>query len=455
MRFNCPRCSQTIEIDYAWAGRSVECPNCKTSIVVPTKTGAKLPQKSAMRRKGGGCLGKFILLLLIAAGAFAFWVFRFNESPQQAWQKLQRVFQQPEKPAPTPSPTPESTPTPTPEPTATPTPIPSATPTPVEPVSWLMEHKDRWPTEIALIKPVDFPAVINGKVVGSVKVPAGSRLNVIDLEPDAVIASFENGKQRIGIDATDLRQRAQVEAAKPTTEEASMPIAATSSTHEQPSSGEDAPEPEPTAPSDKPEPEKSPLADAFSGFSTTAGATSGHSVTLVQNDKGVVLSNGIVTAAISNASITSLKYKGQEMAGTVYYSMDGGANYRTPGGGDYFVKTKSPELVDIGFKHERKNEPQALDCEIHYVVKRGVSCVYTYAILTHPADYPKTGYGEWRAVWKLSNDLLENIYVDELRHWQMPSSEDYKHAQPTGIKEITKITTGVRAGQYDCKYDFS
>jgi hypothetical protein len=40
-----------------------------------------------------------------------------------------------------------------------------------------------------------------------------------------------------------------------------------------------------------------------------------------------------------------------------------------------------------------------------------------------PPTYPATGFGEWRMVWKLSNDLLEKIYVDDLRHWQMPSSE--------------------------------
>jgi rhamnogalacturonan endolyase len=96
-----------------------------------------------------------------------------------------------------------------------------------------------------------------------------------------------------------------------------------------------------------------------------------------------------------------------------------------------------------------------VDIDAHFVLRRGASGIYCYAILNHPASYPDTGFGEWRMVWKLSNDLLEKIYVDDLRHWQMPSSEDYTHAQPTGIKEITKLTTGVRAGQYDCKYDFS
>jgi rhamnogalacturonan endolyase len=186
------------------------------------------------------------------------------------------------------------------------------------------------------------------------------------------------------------------------------------------------------------------------------GGKDGPDVTLTQKGKDVVLANGILSATVTpKATISSFRYKGFGMATTMYYSMDGGANYRQPGGGAYFVKKLTPDLIDIGFKNKRETEPQAFDCEIHYVLKRGASGLYSYAILSHPADYPATSVGEWRLVWKLSNDLLEKIYVDDARHWPMPSSADYKTAQPTAIKEIVKITHGVRAGEYDCKYDFN
>jgi len=185
-------------------------------------------------------------------------------------------------------------------------------------------------------------------------------------------------------------------------------------------------------------------------------AFSGQGVTVSETAQGILLSNGILAATINkSACVTSLKYRNFEMADAIYYSMDGGPNYRQTGGGKYFVKTRTPDLIDIGFRNQRKGEPQALDCEIHYVLKSGSSGLYTYALLCHPADYPKTGMGEWRLVWKLSNDLLENIYVDDLRHWQMPSSEDYKKSERTGIKEITKLTTGDWAGRFDCKYDYN
>jgi rhamnogalacturonan endolyase len=180
-------------------------------------------------------------------------------------------------------------------------------------------------------------------------------------------------------------------------------------------------------------------------------------VVLQDNGKDVQLYNGLISATISKsgASLSALRFRGLDMLEEGYYSMDGGENYRTPGGCRYTVKVLSPDLVDIGMKRIWRNEPQAFDIDVHYVLRRGDSGLYTYALLDHPANYPATGVGEWRMVWKLSNDLLERIYVDQQRNWEMPNSEDYSTAQHTSIKEILKILTGARAGKYDCKYDYS
>src|SRR5205823_4143803 len=131
-----------------------------------------------------------------------------------------------------------------------------------------------------------------------------------------------------------------------------------------------------------------------------------------------------------------------------YYSMDGRKNYRTPANCRLTVQARTPDLIDIGLKCVRKDQPQAFDIDVHYALRRGDSGLYTYALLDHPAGYPSTRVGEWRMVWKLSDDLLERIYVDELRHWQMPGSKDT--SEPTAIREIRKVTSGVRAGKLDC-----
>ncbi len=58
-------------------------------------------------------------------------------------------------------------------------------------------------------------------------------------------------------------------------------------------------------------------------------------------------------------------------------------------------------------------------------------------------------------VWRIPNDLLERVYIDDLRHWQMASSADFAAAQATSIAEIVYLTTGVRAGHYDSKYEYA
>ncbi|MCB1133731.1 MAG: hypothetical protein KDN05_21610, partial [Verrucomicrobiae bacterium] len=100
-------------------------------------------------------------------------------------------------------------------------------------------------------------------------------------------------------------------------------------------------------------------------------------------------------------------------------------------------------------------QAQAVDIEIHYVLRRGDTGIYTYAILDHPAEYPATSIGEWRMVWKLPDDLLDTIVVDKLRYRKMPTAADISRAEPTAIGEIVKLTTGSRRGLFECKYDYN
>jgi rhamnogalacturonan endolyase len=202
-----------------------------------------------------------------------------------------------------------------------------------------------------------------------------------------------------------------------------------------------------------PSSEAAPPADA---------TAAGHDSSLREEGDRAVLDNGILSAVVnkSGASVNSIKFKGNEMVNqargaNVYFSMDGGTNYCTPANCVFSVKSRTPEMVDVSCKRVWKNEPQAFDIDIHYVLRRGDSGLYVYAILDHPANYPATSYGEWRMVWRTPVEVSDWIYVDELRHWQMPDPGDYRTAQQMGIKEIVKLTQGVRAGQYDCKYDFN
>ena len=176
-------------------------------------------------------------------------------------------------------------------------------------------------------------------------------------------------------------------------------------------------------------------------------------VTLTDNGTTVTLANGTITPVIqkNKGQISSMKLGTLEtVMGNVYYSMDGGASYQQPGPCVYSVTTQTPDLVDLSFFQVCTTQPHALDIDIHYVMRSGDSGVYTYAVLSHPASHPATSVGEWRTVWKHPNDstkfTFENIYVDDLRHWQGPSYYDILNASPTSIAEVVYLNTGVRMG---------
>ena len=191
------------------------------------------------------------------------------------------------------------------------------------------------------------------------------------------------------------------------------------------------------------------------------GGTNGPDVTLTDNGSSITLANGIVTATIDKDSgkVTSMYYGGKQVVqsgGNIYYSMDGDDGYRTTSNCSYVIKTNTADMVDVSFRQTWNSSlPYAFDIEAHWVLRRGNSGLYAYALLDHPANYPSTTNVEWRLVWKFPNDVLERVYVDELRHWQMPSSADIAAAEPTSIAEIVKLVTGVRAGHYDSKYEYS
>lgn len=183
----------------------------------------------------------------------------------------------------------------------------------------------------------------------------------------------------------------------------------------------------------------------------------GPNVTLSSTSTTVTLANGTLTATITKATakITSLLYRGRQMVnGDIYFSMDGGSSYEQPANGVFWIKTNTADMVDAGFRCTMKASHH-FDLDIHYVLRRGDTGLYVYSILSHTTNQPATSYGEWRMVWKMDQDPLERIYVDDLRNWQKPSAYDLAHAQATGIAEIVKLTTGPWAGRYDCKYMYN
>jgi hypothetical protein len=88
--------------------------------------------------------------------------------------------------------------------------VPKAAP---EPVLYDLEKiagdRSVWPKKVALTKPASFPAVLNGKVVGSLIAPAGSEATLVSIKDDKVGLEFQGGGAWLPADQTDLVARVQ------------------------------------------------------------------------------------------------------------------------------------------------------------------------------------------------------------------------------------------------------
>lgn len=237
MRLACPHCHQELEVEEAWAGHEVPCPLCQETFSVPGRTAQPAPstappprhatKTAAANRKLEAWNRRrrirrtFVLLVALAflAGAIhTFNTWRGEQSPAEALRELaDRVTQWINSvlaPAPPPPP---PTPGPTPAPAPTPIPTPEATPEEVDAVAWLAENPDRYPASLVLREATSFPAMYEGKVAGNVRVPAGSVVKLVSIGPEAVEVRFREGTAKLPYDATNLREAAAEEMAKPAT----------------------------------------------------------------------------------------------------------------------------------------------------------------------------------------------------------------------------------------------
>jgi len=103
-------------------------------------------------------------------------------------------------------------------PAATDAPTPAAaTPAPAKPFdpADLARNPGAWPKTIRLKQEAVFPAMFNGQVVGSVKVPAGSAVKLLNVQGDQLVVDYQGGTQRLSWKLTDLEEAAKSVSATP------------------------------------------------------------------------------------------------------------------------------------------------------------------------------------------------------------------------------------------------
>ena len=96
-----------------------------------------------------------------------------------------------------------------------------------------------------------------------------------------------------------------------------------------------------------------------------------------------------------------------------------------------------------------------LDLELRYTLERGGHGIYTYAIFTHEPTYGPTQIVESRYGMKLSGDLFDWLSVDAQRNGKMAAGTDWDKGTAVNMNEARRLTTGLKAGQVEHKYDYS
>ncbi|MBD0823707.1 polysaccharide lyase family protein [Aestuariibaculum marinum] len=210
----------------------------------------------------------------------------------------------------------------------------------------------------------------------------------------------------------------------------------------------------------------------FDGSRTTVSIAQDPNRMIEEYASYIILKNDYLEAKIekSTSNIQSLKVNGVETLATfnaannsrigTYYDFTGSYGFDKISGTVFSIKEETEDYIDVSFKrtYSDGNYLAPCDADIHYVLKKNDTGIYTYSILTHKAEYPAFDLGSWRQVVWIGNDgtdyLAEKIYVTEQKSWEMPSVYDFSQASGTPIPEIIKLNTGVRAGKYDGKYEY-
>ncbi|MFT3991803.1 MAG: polysaccharide lyase family protein [Luteolibacter sp.] len=173
-------------------------------------------------------------------------------------------------------------------------------------------------------------------------------------------------------------------------------------------------------------------------------------VTLQETATSWLMDNGIVKATIDKKSsnLTSLIYRKLELMGP------GGIWQQPPAGQVQLSVTIDPKQ-NSGDRAEvsLRGTGKRMNIEIRYTLERGASGIYTYAIYTHPANYPAGGFGESRFITKL-DPRFDWLTVDDDRNLPMCDNDDIRKSVVIHAKEQKILSTGLYQNSVEHKYSY-
>ncbi|THU63925.1 hypothetical protein C4D60_Mb01t20990 [Musa balbisiana] len=217
---------------------------------------------------------------------------------------------------------------------------------------------------------------------------------------------------------------------------------------------------------------------AFSDDLRPAATAGG--VTVHVEREYVVLDNGIVQLTLSKpgGSITGVKYHGLDNVMEVnnrednrgYWDLVWNPSDRDSGifqriqGTEFDVVQQDANQAEVSFRtqwdpsHRGKLVP--LNIDKRFVMLRGSSGFYTYAIYEHLQDWPDCNLGETRVAFKIRKDKFHYMAIADNRQRIMPMPEDREagRSQKLGYPEAVRLTNPINPalrGEVDDKYQYS
>lgn len=183
-----------------------------------------------------------------------------------------------------------------------------------------------------------------------------------------------------------------------------------------------------------------------------------------------MLANGVIAATVkkANGNLLSLRFHGMELMSrgqgywNIYGNIPGQNKTEQKPAPAIFRISQNPvqnggalgEIV-LQFPYRGQFNAVPLDIEIRYTLRRGDSGLYGWTVVEHASQYPPFNIEVGTVCLKLNPYVFDFLSVDSRRQRQMASGEDWVKGERLNLLEARRLTTGIRKGEVEHKYDYN